>query len=122
MLHDPKSRGSEVFQAQFADSPQLVALLAADFAGPENAIARDQLLQAVDASSFSLRQWVESLHRLQVWLGLRGLEMSTKDKIGYVCCAGESAGAGANMTDLPALVVEMLEAYGCERAVKKDGA
>lgn len=121
MLDNPESPSCDVFQAQFGDSPQLVALWAADFAGPQNGIARDQLFQAVDASGFSLRQWVESLHALRAWLDLHGLEMSIEDRIGYVCCAGESAAVGANMTDLPALIAEMLAAYGCERALKKGG-
>ncbi len=113
------SLGEEGFKKQFADSPQLLAFLEANFAGSVNAAALKTLLENADESAFSLRHWVEALRTLRAWLDTRGLEMSTEDEIGYVCCAGEAAGAGANLSSLHALVAEMLEAYGCERAVKK---
>ncbi len=119
MVEIIESLGAEAFNRQFADSPQLLTFLEANFAGGENMTARHQLLEATDESAFSLRQWVESLHTLQSWLDARSLEMPIDEQIGYVCCAGESAGAGAILTHLPALVADMLEAYGCERAVKK---
>lgn len=112
----------DVFKEQFADSPQLLAFLEANFTGIENIEARHQLLQvlvATDESDFSLRQWIESLRTLQAWLDARNLQMAMEEQIGYVCCAGESAGAGAKLSHLPSLVAEMLEAYGCERAVKR---
>ena len=114
-----ESLGDDVFKEQFADSPQLLAFWEAHFAGPENAVARHRLLEVSDSGSFSLRPWVESLHTLQAWLDARGLELSTEDQFGYVGCAGESAGAAANLTHLPSLVADMLEAYGCERAVRR---
>lgn len=114
-----ESVGTEVFQRQFADSPKLLAYLEANFSGDDNAALRCQLMEAADESPFSLRQWVESLRTLQSWLDARGLDMPMEDQLGYVCCAGESAGSGANLTHLPALVADMLEAYGCDRAEKK---
>lgn len=114
-----ESLGAEVYKQQFADSPQLLLFLEANLCGVENAAARDQLLQAADESSFSLRQWVDSLRSVQAWLGGHSLEMSLEDQIGYVCCASESAGAGANLTYLSSQVADMLEAYGCERAVRR---
>lgn len=111
--------GAEVFKGQFGDSPQLLSFLEANFTGVENAGARHELLEFTDESVFSLRQWVESLRTVRAWLDARGLEMSIEDELGYVHCAGEAAGAGANLTHLPALVAEMLESYGCERAEKK---
>ncbi|WPJ96940.1 hypothetical protein SH580_04365 [Coraliomargarita algicola] len=110
------SMGSDAFKAQFGDSPQLLSFLEANFSGTENAAARRQLLESSDDSAFSLRQWVESLRTVRAWLDTRGLEMPIEDELGYVCCAGEAAGAGSNLTHLPALVAEMLESYGCERA------
>ena len=56
---------------------------------------------------------------MRAWLDARSLQLPIEDQLGYICCAGESAGAGANLTHLPPLVADMLEAYGCERAVKK---
>ncbi len=113
------SLGAEIFKKQFAASPQLLAFLEANFSGPENVEARQLLLSSTDESAFSLRHWVEALRTLRAWLDARGLEMPAEDEIGYVCCAGDSAGSGANLSSLPAIVTEMLEAYGCERAVKK---
>ncbi len=110
------SFGAEPIKAEFGDSPQLLSFLEANFAGAEQADARGQLLELSDESAFSLRQWVESLRTVRAWLDARGLEMSLEEELGYVCCAGEAAGAGANLTYLPALVAEMLESYGCERA------
>ena len=110
--------GADIFSEQFGDSPQLVAFLEAHFAGIENAPARRQLLEAADESEFSLHQWVESLSIAQAWLDARGLELAIGEQIGYVCCAGEAAGAGASLTHLPSLVAEMLETYGCERATE----
>lgn len=111
--------GFDAFHNQFADSPQLLAFLEANFSGHHNHSARLQLLESTDESHFSLRDWVEALRVMRAWLDARGLEMEREDEIGYVCCAGEAAGAGANLTSLPSLVADMLEAYGCERASKK---
>lgn len=113
------SLGAEAFKKQFAGSPHLLAFLEANFSGSENAEAREQLLSSTDESDFNLRQWVEALRTLRAWLDARGLEMATEDEIGYVCCAGASAGSGANLSSLPAIVSEMLEAYGCDRAVRR---
>ena len=110
--------GIDIFNEQFADSPKLVALLEANFAGVENAEIWHQLLEATDESEFSLHQWVDSLSIVIAWLDSRGLELAMKEQIGYICCAGEAAGAGANLTHLPSLVSEMLETYGCERATR----
>ena len=112
--------GIDIFNQQFADSPKLVVLLEAYFAGVENTEARHQLLEATDESEFSLHQWVDSLSVVMAWLDSRGLELAMEEQIGYVCCAGEAAGAGANLTHLPSLVAEMLETYGCERATRID--
>ena len=110
--------GIDIFNQQFGDSPKLVVLLEAYFAGVENTEARHQLLEATDESEFSLHQWVDSLSVVIAWLDSRGLELAMEEQIGYICCAGEAAGACANLTLLPSLVAEMLETYGCERATR----
>jgi hypothetical protein len=112
--------GIDIFNEQFADSPKLVDLLEAYFTGDGNTEVRHQLLEAIDESEFSLHQWVDSLSIVIAWLDNRGLELAMKEQIGYVCCAGEAAGVGANLTHLPSLVAEMLETYGCERATRID--
>jgi hypothetical protein len=102
---------------QFADSPAALAYLEAHFKG--EAALQHLLLEEVDDSHFSLQQWVEALIVLQQWLGARGLELPLKDSIGYVSCAAAAAGAGASLSHLPSMVDDLLEAYGCDRAVKK---
>jgi hypothetical protein len=113
-----KEMGFDLFREQFADSPDTVAFLEANFCdAPAGLIAA--LLEGADESDFSLREWVEALRVLSHWLDTHGLLLPLSDQIGYVSCASEAAGVGANLTHLPSLVSEMLEAYGCERAVKK---
>lgn len=116
MVEFSKVVGIDVFKEQFADSPQLLSFLEANFGGAEREESRRTLLESADSSEFSLRQWVESMRTLRAWLDARGLVMSIEDELGYVCCAGEAAGPGSNLTYLPGLVADMLEAYGCDRA------
>ncbi len=110
--------GPELFREQFAGSPAMIAFLDAIFRDADPSV-HSTLLECADESDFSLRQWVEALRTLGHWLDAHGLELSFEDQIGYVCCAAESARSGANLSHLPSLVDEMLETYGCERAVKK---
>lgn len=102
---------------QFADSPRVLAYLDAHFKGAEDLLPA--LLEQVDESDFSLRDWMEALIVLNQWLEERSLNLPTNDNIGYVSCAVASAGAGAHLSHLPSLVRDLLEQYGCERAVKK---
>lgn len=111
--------GPELFQQQFADSPQLLAILEASFTGAENAVVRQQLLELSDESAFSLRDWVESMRTLRAWLDVRGLDLSTEDQLGYISCAGASVVGSEHLSHLPALVAEMLDLYACERAVPR---
>lgn len=107
---------SHIFKEQFSNSPQLLSFIEANFGGPEREESRRRLLELADSSEFTLRQWVESMRTVRAWLDTRDLVMSIEDELGYVCCAGEAAGPGSNLTYLPGLVSDMLEAYGCERA------
>jgi hypothetical protein len=105
------------FWVQFADSPSVLSYLEAHFQGEDH--LQHALLEQADESAFSLHQWVEGLIVLSQWLEVHGLELSMEDHIGYVSCAVASVGAGATFSDLPSVVHDLLEQYGCERAVKK---
>jgi hypothetical protein len=105
------------FWVQFADSPSVLAYLEAHFKN-EDTLQR-ALLDEADESHFSLHQWVEALVVLSQWLEVHGLHISLEDNIGYVSCAAASAGSGASLSHLPSLVHDLLDQYGCERAVKK---
>ncbi len=113
-----KKLGLDFFVEQFADSPAALVYLESNFSSMQ-ALDQAALLDAVDESDFTLRQWVDALMLLERWLEVRELELPVVDQLGYVCCSAEAAGAGANVTYLPSLVEDMLAAYGCERAVKR---
>lgn len=102
---------------QFADCPNVLAYLDAHFKDADDLLPA--LLEQVDESDFSLSDWMEALIVLNQWLEERSLYLPTNDNIGYVSCAAASAGAGAHLSHLPSLVADLLEQYGCERAVKK---
>ena len=95
------------------NKPDLWVFFQQTFVEPSN---RARFLDEVDESSFSLQQWVEALNRLVCWLDQRELRLKLEDQIGYVSCAAESASVGPGFSDLPELLDEMLETYGCDRA------
>mgnify|MGYP000205561806 CR=1 FL=1 len=109
--------GFDAVVRELSGSPALVSFADAHLREASEG-AQQALLDAVDNSDFGIRQWVASLHVLSQWLEVRGLKLDLENKIGFVSCASESAGAGSNLTHLPSLVEEMLEAYGCDRAEK----
>lgn len=115
MVELMKQIGMQSFLEQFADSPVNLAFVEALFAEVDGSTLNG-FLEDVDDSAFSLHDWVAALRTLGSWLDVRKLTLSIQDQIGYVCCAAESASVGANLTDLPSLVDEMLTTYGCERA------
>lgn len=113
-----KEIGINLFLQQFADSPVCLAWVEANLEDADQKTL-GTLLDEVNDSHYSLRQWIDALIVMGHWLDSRGLAASLQDRIGYVCCASAAAGAGANLTPLSALVSDMLDDYGFERAVKK---
>jgi hypothetical protein len=122
MLDFSNADDTDALSRVLADAPALRHFYEAHLGGREQADARRSLLELADSSAFSTRQWIESLSILHTWLSTRALTLPIEDAIGYVSCAAESAGPAANLSDLPSLVTEMLEAYGCERAEPRDTA
>jgi hypothetical protein len=112
----PEFKTSKCWE-QFADTPSVLAYLEAHFTGADD--LQLALLEEVDESDFSLCDWMEALLVLNQWLEERSLKLPISDNVGYVSCAVASAGTGANLSHLPSLVADLLEQYGCERAVKK---
>lgn len=113
-----KEIGTEKFREQFADFPYTLAWLEANLADADPALVK-RLLAEVDDSHYGLRQWIDAFVVMGHWLDARGLAASLEDQIGFAGCACDAAGAGVNVTPLSALVSEMLDSYGFERAVKK---
>lgn len=109
MVAPMKEIGIHLFLEQFSDSPSRLAWVEA-FLSEEDTVRA--FTAAVDDSVYGLRDWVDALIVLGQWMDARGLRAPFEDQIGYVHCACEAAGAGANLTPLPALVTEMLENYG----------
>ena len=89
----------------------------ANFSG-QNAAYLELLSERVDESAYDLRSWVKSLSIMGHWLDARSLILSMEDQLAYVCCAAE-AGAASSCEQLPSLVGELLDQYGCEQARKK---
>jgi len=102
------------FEQLLVDYP----ILTEQFVGSDPALA-EKLLQEVDESSFTLRDWLESLVILYQWLDERGYTLSPMKGLGYVSCAAKSAGSSPGWNHLPSVVSGFLEDYGCELAVKK---
>lgn len=88
------------------------------FAGADP-LLRKTLFQKVDESSFALADWVDSLVLMDKWLDRKALSLPFIDCLSYISCAAESAGGSATLIQLPSLVEDFLEQYGCENAVKK---
>ncbi|MFU8848009.1 MAG: hypothetical protein ACNA77_04750 [Opitutales bacterium] len=101
--------------SQLSDSPKRLCWVEAYLTEQESVSA---LLDAVDDSPYDLRQWVDAFIVLGQWMEVRGLRASFAEQLGYVGCACEAAGSGANLTPLPAIVGEMLDAYGFAGAVE----
>jgi hypothetical protein len=103
---------------EVAESQKLVAYLKADFSGANSPLA-DLLLAEADEGPFSLHQWVEALCLFKEWLETRELALPIENQIGYIGCAAEAGSAYSTLTPLALQVEEMLEAYGCDHAVKR---
>lgn len=112
-----KKIGMETFLQQFADSPASFAWVQANLEGAGQDLLRT-FLDEVDESHYTLRQWIDALIVMGHWLDARSLAASLEDQIGFVSCANAAAGAGAHLTTLSAIVSEMLDTYGFERAEK----
>lgn len=109
-----KEIGIEKFLKQFADSPARLAWIKAYLADDASARA---LFSAVDDGPYSLSQWVDAFIIMGHWLDAHEKRASFVDQLGYVHCACEAVGAGANLTPLSDHVTEMLETYGFDQAV-----
>jgi hypothetical protein len=112
-----RNAGMERWHSQFSDSPARLAWLEAYLSRPS---AARPVLAAVDDSTFSLGQWIDAFIQLEQWLEAQGRRASFDDQLGYVHCACEAAGNGANLTTLAAVVAEMLDDYGFEHSQRKD--
>ena len=76
-----------------------------------------ELVEAIDAHSFRLVEWAESLLCLDEWLSQNSLSLATRDQVAYLRCTAELAEARVEFEPLKVLVLEMLSQYGCERAI-----
>ncbi len=82
--------------------------------------ALQAMLEAIDESPYSPRQWVDAFLLLGQWLDARGRRASFYDQLGYVGCACEAVGSAANLTSLATVVSEMLDAHGFSAAEPSD--
>jgi hypothetical protein len=103
---------------QFGDNPAIVAYLESRLCDADQP-AVDALFEFVDDGDFSLSEWFEALIVFDQWLDAQNSTIALDDQVGYLSCAAASAGAGSNLSHLPTLLEDMLQTYGCERAIKK---
>lgn len=101
---------------QLTEAPELLDWFDQQLAGCGEPLLQ-QLVEAVDDSAFSLRQWIQALAMLQGWLAARGLQAAMPDQIGYIGCACAAAGALSGYQSLTLLVEDFLGEYGFDRAV-----
>lgn len=111
----------EIFKQEVARDPALVHYLEKKFRETGTGLV-ERLLAEADETPFPLDQWAEALQALDHWLDSAGLSLPLADQVGYVSCAAEVGTAGSALTQLPQQVEEMLEAFGCERAVSAEAA
>jgi hypothetical protein len=105
----------QILCEQFADSPARLAWFEANLAGADSSWIQG-FLRDVDDSEFPFGQWIDALIVLGQWMDARALKADLEDQVGYVHCA--SASGGANLVPLSAVLEDMLETYGFERAEK----
>lgn len=110
-----QNRHLEPLFRKLSNSPKRLSWVEAYLLEQESVSA---LLDAVDESPYGLGQWIDAFIVVGQWMEVRGLRASFQEQLGYVGCACEAAGTGANLTTLPGIVSEMLDEYGFEGAVE----
>lgn len=89
-------------------SPWRTALIHSDRSG-----AADHLLRAVDASDFSLEDWLASLHLLEDFLQRREIALPKfHEALGYLECCAQSTETGLNHYTLAEVAQLMLDEHG----------
>jgi hypothetical protein len=104
------------FRGQFSNSPARFAWVQANLCHVD---AVRELLSAVDDGPYSLPQWVDAFIAMEQWLDTQGKRASWEAQLGYVHCACDAVGAGANLTPLSGILSDMLDDYGFEQAAEK---
>jgi len=110
---------SDCIREQFGDAPTLVAWVEGHLIEHGGTLSTT-LVDAVDESPFSLRQWVEALVVMGEWLQSHRYAADLDDQIGYIGCACASVRTNPVEESLPFLVEEMLAEYGFDRANPKE--
>ena len=110
---------SDNIREQFGDAPTLVAWVEGHLVEHGGTLSTT-LIDAVDESPFSLRQWVEALVVMGEWLQSHRYAADLDDQIGYIGCACASVRTNPVEQSLPLLVEEMLAEYGFDRASSND--
>jgi hypothetical protein len=75
-----------------------------------------QLVPAIDASSYGVDDWVRALLALRHWVAARGGTARAEDALGYVSCCASIAGGKTPRLPLGYVVEDMLNNYGFEAA------
>ena len=102
----------DLVQRQLEDSPELVAAFV-DFlerSEPENP---SLLIEEVDQSDYSTRDWVEALLAFDRWLASQGTALRPFAKMmGYVHCCALITPPGLGLPSLESVVNQSLDEFG----------
>ena len=98
------------FARCFSSSEQFSTFIPLD----EDANQIEELLKAVDASDYSLKEWVGTLVILDVWLKGENRDFNMQKCIGYIACCAESASISTPLASLEDFTTEMITTHGID--------
>ena len=98
------------FAKCFSSPEQFSAFIPLD----ENANQIEEFLRAVDASDYTMKEWVRSLGVLEDWLKSKNRDLNMEQCIGYMACCAEVASVSAPLLSLEEVTIEMIANHGIE--------
>ena len=78
----------------------------------EAASFAERLFDSADASSFTLKQWIEAIAHLHQWLEERERDVSLAQSMEYLDCCAEMANTGLVSQTLSEILDDMLQKFG----------
>lgn len=114
MKQESNSGEWEAIRGALADRDDLRATLDGLFAGADPA-AREEFLEQVDSSDYSLVDWAEALDGFDGWLHEQGVaDRPVREMVGYVHCCTLTNAPGIDLPSLKVIVSQCLIDFGFE--------
>ena len=73
-----------------------------------------EFLKAVDASDYSLGEWVTALRALDDWLKDKDRDLAMQNRIGYVACCAEAVSVFSPLPPLEDVTHDMVTSHGID--------